>query len=65
MSRLAVIVLCVALLAGMTVAAVLWENHAYTVDVDWNFKAIALAISAIAISVAAGMFLWRLFGRQR
>jgi len=61
MSRWAYIFLFVALLVGMTVAAHLWASHTYTVGADFNFKAIALGISAVAVALAAAMFIWRLW----
>ncbi len=65
MSPWALILLLITLLVGTSVAAYLWAHHNYTVGVDFNFKAIALALSAAAISAAVGIFIWRLFRRQK
>lgn len=65
MNPWALVLLLVALLIGATVAFSLWAHQNYTVGLDFNFKAIALAISAVAISAAAGMFIWKLFRRAK
>jgi hypothetical protein len=65
MNPWALVLLLIALLVGATVATYLWAHQNYTVGVDFNFKAIALAISAAAIAVAAGMFIWKLFRRRK
>jgi hypothetical protein len=65
MNPWALILLLIALLVGTTGAFYLWAHENYTVGVDFNFKAIALAISAAAISAAVGMFIWWLFRRAK
>lgn len=59
------LLLLIALLIGITAAGYYWAHEVYTVGVDFNFNAIAVAISAAAISAAVGMFIWRLFRRAK